>query len=589
MAMVGGVLPVQLPTGYGKTLTAAAVFAAKRAAGICNRLLYLVPTKSQLEQFCNDGRDDFLDAGLAGVRIRDIGYSPALAVKEHRNGSTLVFVTTIQALATSAAVGMAVRDLMQTGTWMVVADEHHHYGIGRTWGRVILDLPSTFTLAMSATPNRKDNDGAFGDPKVVVTYREAVKQGAVKRLRLHSYEYRVDAIAVNGEVISFTTSEIANGAGSDDPAAIDKYIADRKLRWSPKYISPLVSIPLERLLNRKSGGVRAQAIVGAMSCLHAEMVCDQIKTMFADLLSVDWVGTGPNGRTDAENQEIIAKFCPPKVGGKRRPQDVKLDVLVHVGMAGEGLDSVYVSEVVHLNRASITNQNDQENGRAARRIPDAPEDLQVAYINVDSASEYARWKGPEIELVFDRVNGEVPESDEDCEADPQERETGELPEEPTIMIADCALEHIDKGDAEVKACAVAIAKAINERQPFDMAVLDDINHPIYDRAIELRRRELEDRARGLDQKSTLMQLRESINSAVGACASLAARTGSASIGRFERSLIGDMKRRINGQMKRRWGHGIGDADEAELRERYAWLRDLSREVTSTKELPPWLR
>ena len=52
------VLPVQLPTGYGKTLTAAAVFAAALKAGRIDRLLYLVPTSIQLAQFCSGGHED---------------------------------------------------------------------------------------------------------------------------------------------------------------------------------------------------------------------------------------------------------------------------------------------------------------------------------------------------------------------------------------------------------------------------------------------------------------------------------------------------------------------------------------------------
>lgn len=81
--------------------------------------------------------------------------------------------------------------------------------------------------------------------------------------------------------------------------------------------------------------------------------------MFPEL-SVEWVGTGSNGRSDKDNRDILRRFCPPKVDGKRRKQDIDLDVLVHVGMAGEGLDTVFVSEVIHLNPANRNNSNDQK-------------------------------------------------------------------------------------------------------------------------------------------------------------------------------------------------------------------------------------
>lgn len=575
-----GVLPVQLPTGYGKTLTAACCFRTLWASGAVNRLLYLVPTAAQLRQFCEDGDTDFLDAGLSGITPFDIGYNPAIAVKYHRTNRTVVFAATIQALATGA-VGLAVREMMQTGVWMVVVDEYHHYGMDKSWGRAALQLGAKYVLAMSATPERKNQDSAFGPPKLRVSYREAVKERAAKTLRLHSYEYKVDAVNYNGEIVSFTTSEVVAAAGSDDPGAIDKYIVDRRLRWSPKYISPLVSIPIERLLARRRG-LPLQMIVGAMSCLHAKMVCEQIRTMFGELLRVDWVGTGPNGRSDIENERVLKKFCPPKRNGERRQEDIGLDVLVHVGMAGEGLDSVFVAEVVHLNRASITNQNDQENGRASRRIPGAPEELQQAYINVDSSSPYADWAGKKVMDVFDRQNGEAPQESEEDNSDDELREPSELPEEPIVMIADCTLQHIDKGDAEVRGCA----EALIAEGHYDPKIMEDPQHPIWDAALRLRRLELESRARGQDKMSTLYQLRDSIKSAVGTVASLAVRTGSRL--RPQGSAIGDICKRINQEIKKRFGGGVESADEDGLRARYAWLKQL--EVSIRKEgVPGWLR
>lgn len=583
LARKTGVLAIQLPTGYGKTFTAADVFRALWVTGEVNRLLYIVPTRAQLDQFCKDGESEFLDAGLAGVIPLDVGYSPQLAVKQHRTNGRVVFAATIQAVV-SGAVGLAVKEMLHSGTWMFVVDEYHHYGIERAWGRAILDLSPKFLLAMSATPERKNQDSAFGPPALRVTYRKAVADKAVKKLRLHAYEYRIDAITVNNEVRSFTTTDVVAAAGSDDPNAIDKFIVDQKLRWSPKYISPLVSIPIERLLARR-GGYPLQMIVGAMGCLHARMVSEQLRSMFGDAstnLRIDWVGTGPHGRSDAENDKIIRQFCPPKrEDGKRHPADVQLDILVHVGMAGEGLDSVFVSEIVHLNKASISNQNDQENGRASRRIPNAPEKLQFAYINVDSSSPYAEWSGSKIETVFDRENGEAPPEDDDESEEALERELSELPDEPTIVIADCELQHIDKGDPEVRGCMEALVEAGG----WDRSILSDPDHEAWDAALLLRRRELIERAKGQEGMSVLMQLRQSLNSAVGSVASRAARLSGI---RFERSLIGDMKKRVFTEMRRRFGTPVDQADEKQLRERYTWVKAL--EQTVIKEgLPPWMR
>ena len=169
----------------------------------------------------------------------------------------------------------------------------------------------------------------------------------------------------DGEFVTFTTDELAKAAGSSEPDAIERFKLTSKMRWSPKYVSPLVDRPIARMLATRARIGVGQALVGAMCCSHAELVCEQIKTMYPEL-RVDWVGTGLSGRSDEQNKAVLRKFCPKKRDGQRRWDDVELDILVHVGMAGEGLDSVFVTEVIHLNPANINNQNNQENGRSAR-------------------------------------------------------------------------------------------------------------------------------------------------------------------------------------------------------------------------------
>ena len=583
-----GVLSVQLPTGYGKTLAAAATFAALRESGRVNRLLYIVSTDAQRRQFVQDAANDFLDAGLAGIRPFDISYSPILAHKEHVTDRSCVFMATIQALASGSLMG-PVRNMLGTGRWMIVVDEHHHYAIDQRWGRAILDLNFQFLLAASATPYRKDCNGAFGPPKVIFTYLEALEEKAVKELVLHSFEYRVDAIAINGQVHTFTTSELHNEVGSSNPDAIDLFMVSRKLRWSPKYISPLVSIPIERLLSRRCAtGLPLQMIVGAMGCQHAQMVCEQIKSMFGDTLRVDWVGTGPSGRLDEANRVVLRQFCPPKIDGLRRPEDVELDVLVHVGMAGEGLDAVHVSEIVHLNPATINNQNDQENGRAARRLPGVVKNSQQkAFISVDSSSPYAEWTGTKIMSLFDAEQNAKPPDKDPIQETSQDDGYYPLPDVPMVYIAHCELTHIDRGDPEVRLWAKHIAAAAG----FDgYAIVDDPAHPghepVMSRALQMRREELLSRAHGMDRMSILSQLKNDINLAIGKVALLAARTSVN--GRFERSLIGDMKKRIYGGMLRQFREPVTEADEDGLRERYSWVKAVETSLLA-KEIPPWLR
>ena len=443
-------LNVRLPTGYGKTRTAAAAYALLQRAGTVNRLLYVVPTIAQCKQFEADGAEDLKSCGVTGPATpRNISYSTYNALNAHRNNQAQVFVVTIQSICQMGQAGMtAVLELMRTGRWMLVIDEYHHYGLEKSWARALAELPYVFRLAMSATPYRKDQDEAFGKPDIEVSYRDAaLEEGVVKRLNCHAYVYQVDAVLPDGTVETFTTSDLIKEAGSSSPDDIDRWLkVTRAMRWSPKYVSPLIFNPFDRLERaRLSTGLPLQALVGAMCCSHAQLVCDQIRAMYPDL-RIEWVGTGPNGRTDDENAAALKKFCPKKVDGQRRAIDIKLDVLVHVGMAGEGLDSVFVTEVIHLNPASRNNQNNQENGRAARLLPTDDPALQEAFINVDSCSAYTEYTGDRIMNAMDDLPpGDVPPDDP---GKSKEYDLDPLPDEPKIKIYDVHCIEIDRGEVE---------------------------------------------------------------------------------------------------------------------------------------------
>ncbi len=567
-------LCAQLPTGYGKTFTAAAVYSQLKARSLVDRLLYLVPTRAQLDQFVQDGPADLDTACVSGSHyVCDVAYAGAAqSVKQHRSGTHQVFATTIQSLST-AGTGSVVRELMTTGRWMICVDEYHHYGVEKTWGRLVLvleELPSCqFLLALSATPYRPGDDSAFGKPEIIWPYQRAVREQAVKPMRCHGYTYRIDAID-NGDVVSYTTEALIEEAGSDSPEALERVF--RQMRWSPKYISPLVDIPITRMQRERiATGYKLQAIIGAFCCSHAQMVCEQVQSMFPEL-RVDWVGTGTNGRSDAENRAILNRFCPPKRDGKRRQEDIKLDVLVHVGMAGEGLDTLYVSEVIHLNPANKNNSNDQENGRAARYLPDV-----IAYANVETGSDYARqYLGSLIELAFDANPGDVPElPDGDEPADQGGDDIAELPDEPSIQIVDCECIEVNTGEVERMAAALSEVSGVS---------LDDPS--LQDKALELYKRMKRDEAERFNDRSAVEQWRDAVEQALSVVARRAAQLMTAPGARMDRSLLGDLRKRINTRKKR--ALGAVDRDVQLLRQHYNWLKSLENELINGG-VPSWLQ
>ena len=569
-------LNVQLPTGYGKTFTACAAYSVLKNKGAVNRLLFIVPTKAQLDQFVLGGHEDLKDASVTGsLSVTDVSFFKANALKKHREDKSQVYATTIQALISSGGMDR-INALLTTGRWMIVIDEYHHYGVDKTWGNSIDALNYEFRLAMSATPHRPGDDSAFGKPDVVVEYRQAVDEKAVKPLTSHSYVYRVDAINPEGEVVSYTTSELSSewGVDANDPNKLEKMRIERGMRWSPKYVSPLVCIPLDRMhVNCIISGYRLQAIIGAMCVSHAEMVCDQVKSMYPEL-SVDWVGTGPDGRTDEENADAIKRFCPPKVDGKRKPT---LDVLVHVGMAGEGLDSTNVSEIIHLNPATINNSNNQENGRAARYLEGV-----VGNINFDSSSEYAK-KGYIGAAIMDAMDFNSPSEDnagEEHEEDASINDVPELPEEPKIFIADMEIITIHSEGVQMMAKAIAGAREFTE---FTMQDFHRGDETLVTFAMDLLKKGRQKEAEEFDERSMVEQWKDHVGRSLRTVGSLVIRKSMDA--RPPKSLRGEINKKINTAKKSCLGPVTEDIEV--LKKHYQWVRNLEQEILSGG-IPSWL-
>lgn len=566
----------QLPTGYGKTMTAVCCYLTLRERQMVNRVLMICPRGAQAAQAAEEVPGAIYRLGHGRTRAHVVGENPVTALKAHRRGEAEIFVVTIQSLVSSAATWAVVRELMSTGRWLVIVDEHHHYGNAddSVWTQKVTALPASALLAMSATPHRSDGPPVFGPPDVVVSYLDAWREGAVKELSLHAYEYRVDAINVNGDVIPFDTRELLDAVGSDNPQEIDKWLASKQMRWSPKYISPLIMHPVDRMADLMLKNVRAQMLVQALSCSHARVVCDQIKSLVPENMRVDWVGTGPQGRSDKENKEILEQFCPPKDGNGRR--NWTLDVLVNVGIAGEGLDTTDVCEVVFLTSPNINNSVLQTIGRGARVIPGAREQP-VCTINVDGASELAEFIGKKIMSVFDE--GELTEEEE---KESEERERADdyepLPEKLTVSILDVTLLDIRKDPMFQEILDLNMRRAGDRISPEQVAAWTEDSY----RDIIKRRDER------FNASAIEAQTRDKINLAVRKVAGLYMRTVAAkSEMRLPTNFIGDILKRINTQKKREL-RPIEHASAEELDTHYQWVKRLEAQILSG-QVPSWLR
>jgi len=392
----GDTLSVQWPTGYGKSIGFALVWKHCHKEGIANRLLLVVANDTQRQQIINDFAGD---CGLVGAPCEGGVWSferSAGDLRMARLGEVHVFVCTVQQLDASMSRGglNTLKDLLMTaGTkWMIGFDEFHHYGEAMAWGESakLAMQHSAFTLAMSATPYRRNVDTVFPEPRLSVSYKEGVDSGCLKPMICHSYEYSVAVIQDGEEVASYTTTELNRIATGD----INQWEERRNIRYSPQYLHPLIIHPIRRLREgRAMTGKKLQMLVRAMSCRHAKMLCEQIR-IFADGLTVDWIGT--NGRSDRENRAVLNKFCPKKNRHGVRPEP-EIDVLVQVSMAGEGFDSINVAEIVDLFPVSDralsgqATQDKQFYGRGARIVRGA-ENVPCC-VNVPSDHPLHAWAG----------------------------------------------------------------------------------------------------------------------------------------------------------------------------------------------------
>ena len=250
---------------------------------------------------------------------------------------------------------------------------------------------------------------------------------------------------------------------------------------------------------------------------------------------------------------------------------------------GRGLYSVFVTEVIHLNPASRNNQNNQENGRAARLLPIMNADLQVGYINVDLCSEYACYTG---ERIMDAMD-DLPPLDEPPEE--KERNLSELPEDPSISILDMRCIKIDRG--EVRRMALVLSGLVREWHNVD---LEDESHPIH-KAAEDEYRKMRQREADLhNENSTNLQWREQVDRAVNVVVNSAIKLLIKNGARFERTLVGDLKKRVQ-QRRVKEFRTLQDSSVEDLQAQYQWLVRVQKSIIGDKannqpgELPSWLR
>jgi len=365
---------VVVPVGYGKTVIGIGSFAIASAEGLVDTCLYLTPT-DVLRSQVYEGVERVL--GLLGgeIEVRKYLAENASLHRVAANRANVVVATYQQvAPAPSRYARMCAGRRVH-----LVADEAHHLAERGLWASALGQLPVVSSLLLSATPVRLDREPIAGAryvpaddgeglaiaPLVHVTMRQAWREGRIlKRLAIQMKDYTVELRGTDGEVYTFTASEMA------ELPDFDQRCVRQQLRWNDDYVQPLVrefATTLE--WKRRLAPGQHQGLVFAATTAHAEHLA-RVFARHHPSLRCTVVHSGsdlPEGEADRRMRDFHAG---------------RYDVLIQVRKASEGFDALSVSVLLKLDAVFSREPVIQQLGRGLRYNRNLPEAQNVLHVFV---------------------------------------------------------------------------------------------------------------------------------------------------------------------------------------------------------------
>jgi superfamily II DNA or RNA helicase len=584
--------PGRFPTGYGKTESILDGYESLRLSRKRNRLLIIVPTETQLDQYVSDLERKARRMGISLTGVKSAESTPA-TLRYHKLNKAEVFVTTVQrvlvAVKGQSRVGNWLDDLLFDGNWVGAADEYHHYAHDDTgqprpegslgWGEALRKLTRIHQwLAVSATPTRKSGSTIFGEPVVSVSYQEALTEGVVKDVAIRIRDYAVDVELGDGTPRSFTTTELREAIGTEN---VDAWETRRQLRYLARYCSPILLHAISELGHLSISAapqVRPQLLVYVHSCALAEVMHDLVSTL-APGFQVNWVGTGINGRPDQENTRIIDAFKDVYDDDGEIIQPHTLDILIQVNKASEGFDSKPVCIIVDLSLGGFGPQKLQQYGRGSRHYYGMP---LVIYVPTDSViARLAEYRAGIFDLPVDE---HIPESRQ--RKDPTEDPPDQWTPLPRSHVLDAQLiggQDFDPTREEVLGVARYIARLKTAERGAPVHLDPEGNQDDYQLVREALRMFYRRSEQELNTEARKKFWAEKVRLASGKVARLLIMT--AHPGQFDKALFKPYMQRINAT----WGqtHHYHDAmTDTDFRDKYNWLCDIEQQVHN-QGVPAW--
>jgi len=346
---------VVVPVGYGKTVIGVGSFAVAAEVAGADFCLYLTPTDVLRTQVYN-GIERALALLESPLSVRKALADNAAIHRIHGSRANVVVATYQQVVAAPAVY----QRLCAGKRVHLVCDEAHHLAERGRWAEPIAALRAATAMLLSATPVRLDRSALAGaryfedidgglviDPLLQVSMRQAWKEGRIlKRLAMQMKDYSVELQDRDGNVTSFTASEMA------ELPDFDQRCVREQLRWNEDYVEPLVREFAQALLAKRAGGALHQGLVFAATTEHANHLW-RLFARWHPSLRCEVVHSADI--SDAENDRRMADFHAGRS-----------DVLIQVRKASEGFDAPAVSVLLKLDAVHSREPFIQQIGRGLR-------------------------------------------------------------------------------------------------------------------------------------------------------------------------------------------------------------------------------
>ena len=420
---------------------------------------------------------------------------------------------------------------------------------------------------MSATPlSTKGEPSVIGcDYDVLVTIQEAFEEQAIRRIRGHILNHYVDiTIGDDEEVLKLTTEDIRNDLLEKED--ISAWEVRRKIRYCSEFLSDTLGAAVATLNMKllKHPG-QHQMLVFAMSCRHAKHISDMLNTVygFGREKFSDWIGTGPNGRSDSENLEVLTQY-----------KGNRFACLVQVDKAGEGFDNARSSVLVFVNNGtSKTNKSRQHFGRGFRRnyaISLFEEDLCDIFVSSDSDL---------VPLVRDlewETRPSKKEWNDDDDGFGIERDKDYFFPIPDLITVRTSLNFTEL--VEPLGSAKEAAQRLREAESETFAHVGDARlESLIERVMYRKRQELEEKA----EEETIEMMKEQVRVATVSLAQHAAKVFYGN--EIPNGAIGKAMKSINGRWKdENLPHG--SMTKAEFAKKNKWLQSINKSIKEQRSI-----